>query len=78
MDSRLGLLHWDSGIASSMRIVRAGKILHVEEVQPANISPAREIEISSLKDESNSSVSLSPGNIQIHASINVTYETSER
>ncbi len=64
-------------LAKSLQL-NLGKVLHVEEVQPVIISPAREIEISSLKDESNSSVSLSPGNIQIHASINVTYETSER
>ena len=64
-------------LAKSLQL-NLGKVLHVEEVQPVIISPAREIEISSLKDESNSSVSLSPGNIQIHASINVTYEASER
>lgn len=64
-------------LAKSLQL-NLGKVLHVEEVQPVIISPAREIEISSLKDESNSSVSLSPGNIQIHASINVTYETTER
>jgi uncharacterized protein YggE len=64
-------------LAASLQL-KLDRVVHVEEVQPVIISPAREIEISSLKDESNSSVSLSPGNIQIHASINVTYETSER
>jgi uncharacterized protein YggE len=54
------------------------RIARVEEVQPVIISPGREIEISPLKDESSTSPSLSPGSIQIHASINVTYETTER
>jgi uncharacterized protein len=54
------------------------RIVRVEEVQPVIISPGREIEISPLKDESSNSPSLSPGSIQIHASINVTFETTER
>jgi hypothetical protein len=54
------------------------KIRRVEEVQPVIIAPGREIEISPLNEESSSSSSLSPGSIQIHASVNVIYETSER
>lgn len=54
------------------------KIRRVEEVQPVIVAPGREVEISPLNEESSSSPSLSPGSIQIHASINVTYETSER
>jgi uncharacterized protein len=54
------------------------RIQRVEEVQPVIIAPGREIEISPLTEESSTSPSLSPGSIQIHASVNVTYETSER
>jgi uncharacterized protein YggE len=54
------------------------RIARVEEVQPVIISPGREVEISPLKEESSSSSSLTPGSIQIHASINVTFETAER
>ena len=42
------------------------------------IAPGREIEISPLNEESSNSPSLSPGSIQIHASINVTDDTAER
>ena len=64
-------------LASTLRL-KLVKIQRVEEVQPVIISPGREIEISPLKEESSSSPSLSPGSIQIHASVNVTFETSER
>jgi uncharacterized protein len=64
-------------LASTLQL-KLLKIQRVEEVQPVIISPGREIEISPLRDESSTSPSLSPGSIQIHASINVTFETSER
>ena len=64
-------------LADSLRL-KLMRIVRVEEVQPVIISPGREIEISPLKDESSNSPSLSPGSIQIHASINVTFETTER
>lgn len=64
-------------LAATLQL-KLDKILRVEEVQPVVISPGREIEISPLKEESSSSPSLSPGSIQIHASVNVTYATSER
>jgi uncharacterized protein len=64
-------------LASTLQM-KLVKIQRVEEVQPVIIAPGREIEISPLTEGSSSSPSLSPGSIQIHASVNVTYETSER
>ena len=64
-------------LGSSLHL-KLNKITRVEEVQPVIISPGREVEISPLKEESSVSPSLSPGLIQIHASINVTFETSEQ
>jgi uncharacterized protein len=64
-------------LAETLRL-KLIRIQRVEEVQPVIIAPGREIEISPLTEESSTSPSLSPGSIQIHASVNVTYETAER
>jgi uncharacterized protein YggE len=64
-------------LASTLQL-KLQRILRVEEVQPVVISPGREIEITPLKEESSTSPSLSPGSIQVHASVNVTFETSQR
>jgi uncharacterized protein len=64
-------------LAATLQL-KLDKILRVEEVQPVVISPGREIEISPLREDSSSSPSLAAGSIQIHASVNVTYQTSER
>jgi uncharacterized protein YggE len=64
-------------LAGSLHL-KLNKISRVEEVQPVIISPGREIEITPLKEESSISPSLSPGLIQIHASVNVTFDTSEQ
>ena len=53
--------------------VKLGRIVHVEEVEPVIISPAREVDISSLKEEAGT-VSIAPGTIQVHASVNLTFE----
>jgi uncharacterized protein len=64
-------------LAGSLHL-KLNKISRVEEVQPVIISPGREVEITPLKEESSISPSLSPGLIQIHASVNVTFDTSEQ
>jgi hypothetical protein len=64
-------------LAGSLHL-KLNKISRVEEVQPVIISPGREVEITPLKEESSVSPSLSPGLIQIHASVNVTFDTSEQ
>jgi hypothetical protein len=63
---------------SSALQLKIVKIQRVEEVQPVIISPGREVEISPLNEESSAGSSLTPGTIQVHASINVVYETAER
>ncbi len=59
-------------LASTLKM-KLGRLIRVEEVQPVIISPAREIELSSLK-EAAPGASLEPGTIQIHASVNLTFE----
>lgn len=53
--------------------IRLGRVLRVEEVEPVIISPAREVDISSLREEA-STISIAPGTIQVHASVNLTFE----
>jgi hypothetical protein len=66
-----------ASLAATLQL-KLDRIVRVEEVQPVVISPGREIEISPLREDSSNSPSLAPGSIQVHASVNVTYETSER
>jgi len=53
---------------------RIGHILRVEEGQPVVISPGRQVEISMAKSQSSQQTPVEPGNIEIHASVNVTFE----
>ena len=57
-------------LASSLHL-HLGHVLLVEEGQPVIISPARQVEFS--KAESNTETPISAGNIDVHASVNVTF-----
>jgi uncharacterized protein YggE len=59
-------------LAASLKM-RLGRLLRVEEVQPVIVSPAREIDLSVAKGESEINAPIAPGNIQIHASVNLTF-----
>jgi uncharacterized protein YggE len=59
-------------LAASLKL-RIGKLIRVEEVQPVVISPAREVEVSALKEVMPDQAAIAPGNIQIHASVNLVY-----
>lgn len=63
-------------LAATLKL-RLGRLLRVEEGQPVIISPAREI--SFAKAESTEIMPISPGTIDVHADVNLTYEiASER
>jgi uncharacterized protein YggE len=55
-----------------------GKLTRIEEVQPVVISPAREIEVSALKEPMPDQAAIAPGTIQIHASVNLVYGVAEK
>ncbi len=57
-------------LASSLHL-KLGSVLLVEEGQPVIVSPARQVEF--MKAESNAEPPLSAGNIEVHASVNVTF-----
>ncbi len=59
-------------LASSLKL-HLGKLTRVEEVQPVVISPAREVEVSALKEAAPDQGAIAPGTIQIHASVNLVY-----
>lgn len=58
-------------LAKSLQL-RLGRVLQVEEGQPVIISPARQVEFA--KAESNTEPPISAGNIDVHASVNITFE----
>jgi uncharacterized protein YggE len=58
-------------LAGSLKL-RVGTVLQMEEGQPVIVSPARQIEFA--RAESNTEAPISPGNIDVHASVNVTFE----
>ena len=64
-------------LAGSLNL-RVGKLMRIEEVQPVVISPAREIEVSALKEPLSDQAAISPGTIQIHASVHLIYAVYER
>ena len=57
-------------LASSLRM-KLGPVVEVEEGQPVIISPARQVEFT--KAESNTEPPISAGNIDVHASVNITF-----
>ena len=57
-------------LASSLHL-KLGPVLLVEEGQPVIISPVRQVEFT--KAESNNEPPISAGNIDVHASVNVTF-----
>ncbi|MGA7415401.1 MAG: SIMPL domain-containing protein [Bryobacteraceae bacterium] len=64
-------------LASSLKL-RIGRLTRVEEVQPVVISPAREVEASALQETFAHQEAISPGTIQIHASLNLIYAVYQR
>jgi uncharacterized protein YggE len=58
-------------LAASMKI-KLGRLLSVEEGQPVIVSPPREISFEKLQSTAVSPIS--PGTIDVHADVNVTYE----
>ena len=58
-------------LAASLKL-KLGRVLRVEEEQPVVVSPGRQFELSLTK--SREVTPLEPGNIDIRASINVTFE----
>jgi len=63
-------------LASSLKL-RLGRVLRVEEGQPVIVSPARQVDISTVK-ASSADTPVEPGNINIHASVNVMFELIEK
>jgi len=59
-------------LAASLDL-RLGRVLRVEEGQPVIVSPARQVEISTVK-AATADTPIEPGNINIHASVNLTFE----
>ncbi len=59
-------------LASSLNL-RIGKLIRIEEVQPVVISPAREVEVSTLKEAMSDQSTIAPGTIQVHTSVNLVY-----
>jgi hypothetical protein len=59
-------------LAASLKL-RIGKLIRIEEVQPVVISPAREVELSALKEPMADQAAIAPGVIQIHASVHLEY-----
>ncbi len=58
-------------LAGSLHL-RLGRVLQLEEGQPVIVSPARQVEFA--RAESNTETPISPGNIDVHASVNITFE----
>ena len=58
-------------LAASLHL-RLGRVLQLEEGQPVIVSPARQVEFA--RAESNTETPISPGNIDVHASVNITFE----
>lgn len=51
-----------------------GRVLQVEEGQPVIVSPARQIEFA--RAESNTETPISPGSIDVHATVSITFEVT--
>jgi uncharacterized protein len=58
-------------LAGSLHL-KLGRLLHVEEGQPVIISPPREVSFG--KAQSTDITPISPGTIDVHADVNLTYE----
>lgn len=58
-------------LASSLKL-RLGRLIRVEEGQPVIVSPARQISFG--RAESTDVTPISPGTIDVHADVNLTYE----
>jgi hypothetical protein len=60
-------------LAASLKL-RLGRVLRVEEEQPVVVSPGREFELRVGKEQPAETTPVEPGQIEIHASITLTFE----
>jgi len=58
-------------LASSLHL-KLGRVLQIEEGQPVIVTPPRQVEFA--RADSNTEPPISPGDIDVHASVNLTYE----
>ncbi|MBV9304320.1 MAG: SIMPL domain-containing protein [Acidobacteriaceae bacterium] len=61
-------------LAASLKL-KLGPLLLVEESQPVIISPARQVDLEKLR--ASDLTPISPGNIDVHANVDLTYEIVE-
>lgn len=57
-------------LAASLKL-KLGRLLRVEEGEPVIISPARQVDLEKIR--ATDVTPISPGNIQVHANVDVTY-----
>ena len=57
--------------AASLKL-KLGRLLRVEEGQPVIVSPARQVDLEKLR--ASNQTPISPGNIEVHADVDLTYE----
>jgi uncharacterized protein YggE len=60
-------------LAASLKL-KLGRVLRVEEEQPVVVSPAREVELPAGKTQRAEPAPVEPGQIEIHASVTLTFE----
>jgi hypothetical protein len=58
--------------------VKLGRLLRVEEEQPVIVAPGRQVEFTaSAKTGTPESIPIEPGNIDVHASVSLTFEVGQ-
>jgi uncharacterized protein len=60
-------------LAASLK-VKLGRVLRVEEEQPVIVSPGRQVELTVGKAQTMESAAVEPGDIEVHASVTLTFE----
>jgi uncharacterized protein YggE len=60
-------------LATSLKL-KLGQVLRLEEEQPVVVSPGRQVELSTTKDQAAETTPVEPGNIEVHASVSITFE----
>ncbi len=54
--------------------VKLGRVLRLEEEQPVIVSPGRQVELTAGKAQTMESAPIEPGDIEVHASVTLTFE----
>jgi hypothetical protein len=62
-------------LAASLKL-KLGRLLLVEEGQPVIVSPARQVDLEKIR--ATNLTPISPGNIEVHADVDLTYEITEQ